>query len=239
MLDWNATALEVSALFSLTHSPNRSRHDVATEFPAPSYAAAFSKSLCPEEQDATEKIVNTPIKKSLINLMKNACHSPRNDDIFSKMKNVFIDTNIFIGKRFDAFNDTDFAALSEYIKNEKVKLFSHKVVVNEIKKHFRSDISAGFDQYTSFFSKLKLLRGSGFSGFDRPATKDEMIEKGFSLIDTFFHMNNAVILDYSEIEISSIFDDYFACKPPFEDGGDKKAEFPDAVIVASVKNSVP
>jgi hypothetical protein len=52
-------------------------------------------------------------------------------------------------------------------------------------------------------------------------------------------MNDAVILDYSEIEIRSIFDDYFACKPPFEDSGDKKAEFPDAVIVASVKNSVP
>jgi rRNA-processing protein FCF1 len=186
VLDWNATALEVSAFFSLAYSPNRSSHDVATEFPASSYAAAFLESLCPEEQDATEKIVNARIKKPLINLMKNACHSPCDGDIFSKMKNVFIDTNIFIGKRFDVFNETDFTALSEYIKSEKIKLFSHKVVVSEIKKHFRSDVSAGFDQYTSFFSKLKLLRGSGFSGFDRPATKDEMIEKGFSLIDAFF-----------------------------------------------------
>ena len=49
-------------------------------------------------------------------------------------------------------------------------------------------------------------------------------------------MNGATILPYKNLSIRNLFNDYFQNNPPFENNKEKKAEFPDAVVIMCIKN---
>lgn len=151
-----------------------------------------------------------------------------------KKVNVFIDTNIYINKQYNLFKDSDFLILSQYISEGKVQLITHKVVIEEIKKHFRSEVIDNLEKYNAFRKKMRLLESSTLSLFQDKTTCDDLVATGMTLIDDYFISNKAKILNYSGISVESLFNDYFSSKPPFESQKDKKSEFPDAVIMASL-----
>jgi competence transcription factor ComK len=157
----------------------------------------------------------------------------------NKKINVFIDTNIYMHKQYDLYNNSDFRTLSQYISEGKVSFYTHKIVIEEVKKHFRIEVSNNMERYSSFRNKLRLLKGASFSIFNEQITDQDLINTGIALIDKYFTNNKAIVLDYSGISLENIFDDYFTSKFPFENKKDKKSEFPDAVIIASLIKNKP
>lgn len=152
--------------------------------------------------------------------------------------NVFIDTNIYEQKQYDLFNNSDFEALGQYINEGKVVLYTHKIVIKELKNRFTMMVPETIKKYISFKKDLRLLKDTSLSTLNEILSED-LITDGLSLIDKFFEINNAIILDYTDISLESLFDDYFANKPPFENKKTKKHEFPDAVIIKSLIKNKP
>lgn len=156
----------------------------------------------------------------------------------TKTFNVFIDTNIFMQKQYDVFDDSDFKTLCQYILEGKVSLYSHKISIEEIRKHFKIEVKSNMDRYSAFQNKLRLLKNSDIPIFKNQLTENDIASQGILLIDDFFKRNNTIVLDYTGVNIESIFEDYFSNSAPFENRKDKKNEFPDAVIIASlIKNN--
>ena len=56
------------------------------------------------------------------------------------------------------------------------------------------------------------------------------------MFDDFLCAIDAEILGTDLIDINSVLSDYFGAKPPFEESGKKKSEFPDAFIAQQIRN---
>lgn len=155
--------------------------------------------------------------------------------------NVTLDTNIFFANHYDFGENSTLKLLIKYVKDGKIKVVLSNIVVREatnqvakqasglcgIARSFRGDaIKLSTEHFISYIGLGRLL--------ELP-DKRQAKEKSIELLNNYIKDINAEILGLDLIDLNSIVDDYFAIKPPFQEGEKKRKEFPDAFIANQIR----
>lgn len=156
---------------------------------------------------------------------------------------VTIDTNIFDAAKFDLCDASPLKTLENYVKNGKIKVVLSDIVVQESKRHIAARVKevCGIVNIARN-SALKvynehLISSIGMNEMFRIVeSEDDIIAKEEKVFDDFLCAIDAEILGTDLIDINSVLSDYFGAKPPFEESGKKKSEFPDAFIAQQIRN---
>ena len=156
---------------------------------------------------------------------------------------VTIDTNIFDAAKFNLGDASTLRILENYVRREKIKVVLSDIVVRESKRHIAARVKevCGIVN-TARNSALKvynehLISSIGMNEMFRIVeSEDDIIAKEEKVFDDFLCAIDAEILGTDLIDINSVLSDYFGAKPPFEESGKKKSEFPDAFIAQQIRN---
>lgn len=154
---------------------------------------------------------------------------------------VFLDTNIFIGAKYDFSSKGIFGTLNKYINDDKIRLFISNIVENEVKKHLNDDATilcnifknARTDVLKSISSNI--LDDTSVANLLKKIEKDALKSEMVLLFDKFIEESKATVIDSSGVDCNQIVSDYFFGNPPFEAKDSKKYEFPDAIMAAKLK----
>ncbi|MEH2533907.1 hypothetical protein V1277_006797 [Bradyrhizobium sp. AZCC 1588] len=143
-------------------------------------------------------------------------------------KFVFLDTEAFVREKFD-WNSKALARFQELAASNHVKLLTTIITKTEVRRKLREHLSnAG-----SALKKYEVLLAQLDAGTTvQRALAPESIEHLDNLFDDFLLKSQAIEIPL-DVDITTLFDDYFRQKPPFSEK--KKAEFPDAAVVQSIR----
>ncbi|MGM9601384.1 MAG: PIN domain-containing protein [Faecousia sp.] len=148
--------------------------------------------------------------------------------------NVFLDTNIFIGAKYN-FAGGALCSLKKHCENGTVALFTNDIILREVQSHIDSDVGLMAKQAKNAIK----TRGELVNAITREtynAIESEIMGASRSLSSQFeTFMSGAELLSNSGLSVEVLFDDYFGKRVPFEDNEKKKSEFPDAVVIMSIK----
>lgn len=157
-----------------------------------------------------------------------------------KQFNIFLDTNIFIKMKYD-FSKSPLFRLKKYATLGIVNLFTNEIVVREVEANIRTDTAIESAHLKNAVKKHCFREVLNMDGYEVLA-KDFREENWDELIISSFHKylsdTDCVVLPNDDIGLNDIFNDYFNMVPPFETREEKKHEFPDAVMIKSIKNYV-
>ena len=154
----------------------------------------------------------------------------------SNQPNVFLDTSIFVSNNF--FDGHNIKELIKKAHENEIKLFTSEIVLLEVKSQIKRKIA----EARSFLKKkiddksLWILRNTNYLNDLQSLKKINADEESLILcgkIDALVSGIPIYIIPYKEIDLTPIIDDYFNENPPFKNG-EKKYEFPDAFILASI-----
>lgn len=156
---------------------------------------------------------------------------------------VTIDTNIFDAAKYNLSDASTLRILENHVKSGKIKVVLSDIVVQESKRHIAARVKevCGIVNIARN-SALKvynehLISSIGMNEMFRIVeSEDDIIAKEEKVFDDFLCAIDAEILGTDLIDINSVLSDYFGAKPPFEESGKKKSEFPDAFIAQQIRN---
>ena len=142
---------------------------------------------------------------------------------------VFVDTQALRRARFD-WNGRSLSKLAEFTKRGQLRLLVTDITVREVKSQLKELLTE---------ASSSLLKHSGIIGqLGASAAVDRIRDQAAALsaleasFDEF--LKNTKAIDVPLIsDVKSLLDDYFTRRPPFSTK--KKAEFPDAMSIASVR----
>ena len=148
--------------------------------------------------------------------------------------NVFIDTNIFIKNKF-TFQTGPLDSLKKYCQKGYCTLFTNSIIMREVQKHIRTDVGKLASQAKNAIKKKPELVNA-ISKYEAELIAEKLLAAPDKLTDQFkTFLEDAISLPVDDLSLAAVFDDYFNVVPPFENKDDKKAEFPDAVVIMSIK----
>lgn len=148
--------------------------------------------------------------------------------------NVFIDTNIFIKNKF-TFHAGPMDSLKKYCQKGYCTLFTNSIILREVEKHIRADVGRLATQAKNAIKNNPELVNA-ISKQEYTIIADKLLSAPDQLLAQFrLFAADAICLPIDHLSLASVFDDYFNAVPPFENKEDKKAEFPDAVAIMSIK----
>lgn len=148
--------------------------------------------------------------------------------------NVFIDTSIFIKNKF-TFQAGPLDSLNKYCQKGYCALFTNSIIQRELEKHIKADVGKFAAQAKNTIKKNPELVNA-ISKEEYCIITEKLISAPDRLLEqfkTFFA--DAIYLPIDNLSLPAVFDDYFNVVPPFENKENKKAEFPDAVAIMSIK----
>ena len=156
---------------------------------------------------------------------------------------VTIDTNIFDAAKYNLSDASTLRILENHVKSGKIKVVLSDIVVQESKRHIAARVKevCGIVNIARN-SALKvynehLISSIGMNEMFRIVeSEDDIIAKEEKVFDDFLCAIDAEILGTDLIDINSVLSDYFGAKPPFEESGKKKSEFPDVFIAQQIRN---
>jgi hypothetical protein len=155
-------------------------------------------------------------------------------------RNIFIDTSVFIGNSYGT-NDK-FKQLAKLANKELVKIWVSKIILNELRKNIERDLNSSKDIINEYIknlnSKARILKSIDEYKpyFDLPKVNIAVdINRFNDNIDSFIKESKAQIVPHDLASINDIVDNYFSGQFPFN-RGEKKHEFPDAIILSSIDN---
>ena len=156
---------------------------------------------------------------------------------------VTIDTNIFDAAKYNLSDASTLRILENHVKSGKIKVVLSDIVVQGSKRHIAARVKevCGIVNIARN-SALKvynehLISSIGMNEMFRIVeSEDDIIAKEEKVFDDFLCAIDAEILGTDLIDINSVLSDYFGAKPPFEESGKKKSEFPDAFIAQQIRN---
>ena len=147
--------------------------------------------------------------------------------------NVFLDSNVFVGEKFN-FNSTSLSSLKQYLDSGFINLYTNDIVLNEVKRNIKSELEYHIGQASKIINKPEFRCAISKEENDYiNKTLSDAPQKLESVFDSY--VENAIVLDYNNVSVTELFDNYFNTKAPFEESKEKKAEFPDAVIIMSIE----
>lgn len=151
------------------------------------------------------------------------------------MEHIILDTNIFIKENFlEGKRIRELLKLSE---EEKIKIVMTKITVEEVKNNFKKLSRQALENLAIFRKPFesRVLRNNSVGKHLYDHIDKKNVEKEFNDdFDAILAKSKVLIIDYSEINIKSVFDSYFKNEYPFN-GADKKSEFPDAFALALIE----
>ena len=146
-----------------------------------------------------------------------------------RTKYVFIDTQALRKARFD-WDGRSLKKLTEFAKQGQLRLLTTDVTIGEIKSQLRElliEANSALDKHSGI---LRQLGASAIMDSVRDqATALRTLEAAF---EEFLQQVKAINVPLIP-DIRGVLDDYFTRQPPFSNK--KKAEFPDAISVASLR----
>lgn len=156
--------------------------------------------------------------------------------------NVTIDTNIFVANKFDFSTDgSPMNLLKKNIENGKIKLVLSDIVINEVEKHICQGVNDVYKkarnlrkEYLDIFPE-QYLDNLGMGIYVQLPDKKIIKQKAKEVFAKFLEDCNVERLDTNGINLEKIVKDYFDFRPPFENNGKKRKEFPDAFIAEEIK----
>lgn len=147
-----------------------------------------------------------------------------------------MDSNIIISAKYN-FNGGALKSLKQYCDGGAATLYASDIVINEINKHIEGDA-----QIVARQAKNAVRQGVIYNALgDKVCEKIEkvILSSPQRLLDSFKrYIKNAIKIKYNDISVIDLFNDYFSNREPFESAKEKKSEFPDAAIIASIKKRV-
>ena len=146
-----------------------------------------------------------------------------------RTKYVFIDTQAFRKARFD-WNGWSLSKLAEFAERGQLRLLVTEVTVREVKSQLDELVT---EAKSSLIKHTGILEQLGASvAVDRVRDQTKALSILEAAFDQFLQRTNAVNVPLIS-DVKAVLDDYFARRPPFS--AKKKAEFPDAISIASVR----
>ena len=166
---------------------------------------------------------------------------------------LFLDTNVFESAKY-IFSDNRFLRLKWLVDCEIVCVKIPDVVDGEIKRHISLAVGnsrnalrkalrtaldkQGYESHFSLEQTLRMFNGSdviSMFSFAEKSNDAEFLDRALANYTDFKTHINAEGIKSSNIDIPSILSDYFSVQPPFETCKDKRNEFPDAFMMAKIK----
>lgn len=156
-----------------------------------------------------------------------------------KCKNIFLDTSVF-----EQNNILEGAKLKLLLKSAEdgwINLYSNDIIIQEVKTRIRKRFLESKAAIKRFLKEndisIRVFRNSDSSEWLDTLRKgidyDSEISKLCNKIDKLITSIPIALIPYSAVDIKSIFDKYFKEEAPFKEGN-KKNEFPDAFVLASI-----
>lgn len=148
--------------------------------------------------------------------------------------NVLLDTNVFDSSKY-GFKNNVFSSLIKYCANGMAKQYSNSIIINETKRHILKDVDMSARRAkNSIRDRKELINALSKEEYDYiESTLLNTSNKLNEMFDDF--IGDATIISNCGLSMDDLFNDYFSENEPFEDNKDKKSEFPDAVIIMSIK----
>lgn len=153
------------------------------------------------------------------------------------MDNVILDTSIFIAENF--FAGTRIKSLLKIAEQGHINLFITEITKRELINNIRKSVLEAV-AFHKRFKKSKeswVLRngGEGLTSLFENLDSNELIQALENNIDNFISKGVIQVIDYRELNVRNIFDNYFESLPPFHNKG-KKHEFPDAISLELINS---
>lgn len=148
------------------------------------------------------------------------------------MKYLLIDTCMFKKENFN-FNYGMLNFINKLRKDNKITLIESDIIVKEVQSLLIENRDEFYSSYKNARNAISCLNNDMDYSFFFKIDKDEIGKKMIEESKKYFMSCNNKKIKLSEISIHEIVDNYFDKKPPFG-SGDKKHEFPDALILNSL-----
>ena len=143
-------------------------------------------------------------------------------------KFVFVDTEAFRQAQFD-WGGTTLSRLVQFAKEGHLRLLITDITKREVSNHLHERLAEAMGAVKKHEIVLRQLGGgNATAALSDPAA----LTKREQAFEEFLKATNAINVE-TVASIGEVFSDYFALRPPFSQK--KKAEFPDAVVIASLR----
>jgi len=151
------------------------------------------------------------------------------------MEYIILDTNIFLKENFlEGKRINELLKLSE---EEKIKIVLTKITIEEVKNNFKKLSRQALSNLAVFrkpFASRVLRNNSIGKQLYARIDKKDIVKEFNDDFEAILSKSKVLIIDYSELNIQSVFKKYFKEEYPFN-GTDKKSEFPDAFALALIE----
>ncbi len=135
---------------------------------------------------------------------------------------------------------TVFEVLKKHVDAQKIVLLTHEIVINEIKSHINNDVAEQLDNLIKIqkSKQLYLLNDcKKLPLLSNDINKQQAIDDSFKAFQEKIKELGIQVLKVGHISIKALLNDYFSNNPPFGKK-DKKAEFPDAIMLQTLKSAL-
>jgi PIN domain-containing protein len=145
---------------------------------------------------------------------------------------IAIDSNFYIGKAWN-FQSPDFQQLKKLKKHGEISFLNPELVDRELRLRL-SSVHVPLDKKS--LARCGLVKAKkSIHKVLRDAVRQEC-EKCLDGYEKFHRAVNSKKVGFSKAVLADVMGDYFDGKPPFKES--RKPEFPDAVLVSSLRNSL-
>lgn len=151
---------------------------------------------------------------------------------------AFLDTNVIdpTKNNYDRLK-SELDILKKHVDKGNVYLITNEIVIKEVQNHIFKEVKSHNEQlpFASNCKELLLLKDNKeyealFKGFEA----NKMARDIFSEFKKHLKKLDVQILKNDHISVKKLLKDYFESNPPFS-SGDKKSEFPDAIMYQALK----
>lgn len=149
---------------------------------------------------------------------------------------VFIDTQIYINESYNFNTRGNLGYLRKHIRDGKVHHLSSEVVVGEVERHIKKDVSEAIGSFNKVVDdrRLAIFRDKKYRQLQQ-LDEEIMVTEAVSIFHTYLSETKAFMLSIDTIDLPSVISDYFEAKAPFGIKKDKKSEFPDAFNLSMLR----
>lgn len=156
-----------------------------------------------------------------------------------KTRNIYIDTEAFVASNY--FQSENLKRLSEFAKAGVVKLFITEITKREIIDNAASSLAEAVHEINEFKKKIAGKRVLKNIAHFKPYLDLPKLELNAQFaqiaqdLDTFILESRIQVIPYETADLNEVVSNYFTQAKPFGPGK-KKHEFPDAIVVSSLKH---
>jgi len=155
-----------------------------------------------------------------------------------KTRNVFVDTPVFFNLNFN-FKSAALESLAELGACGKAKVLLTKITEGEVEKQVAEAVRMAHAATSNARGEAKILsniEGTQFKGlFDR-WNQEKVLDEIRGQLKSFQKEAKVTMIPVNNVSVDKVFAKYFSSKPPFGTTADKKHEFPDAFVLAGLRD---